>query len=238
MEGLGEGRGRERISSRLHTQLRAWRGAQSPNLEIMTWAKIKSWMLNDWATQVPRIYGFRRSLWLLQGDCILRRKEWRLRGHLGSCTRLDDGGAQAKRGGGLMDLEHVGEPCWRNCWRAVSWVRHREDPDDFPQLLKEKTFSLFPPLPFFLSILPYTLAMSLPGPTLQLLLFCWCAARFSVSSRPASCCCLGLGWGEGAWDPKGREGEGGRNPLSQSPFLAQLFDVILNVLGLPFLPLI
>ena len=42
----GRDRGRERIPNRLHAQCRAGRGAPSHNLEIMTWAKIKSQMLN------------------------------------------------------------------------------------------------------------------------------------------------------------------------------------------------
>jgi len=44
--GRGRGRRRERILSRLHVQHRAWRGARSHDPEIMTWAKIKSQMLN------------------------------------------------------------------------------------------------------------------------------------------------------------------------------------------------
>lgn len=40
-----ERRGRERISSRLHTKCRAGYGVWSYDPEIMTWAQIKSWML-------------------------------------------------------------------------------------------------------------------------------------------------------------------------------------------------
>ena len=36
----------ERISSRLPTECGAWHGAWSHDPEIMTWAEIKSWMLN------------------------------------------------------------------------------------------------------------------------------------------------------------------------------------------------
>ena len=39
-------RQRQRIRSRLHTQHRAWCRAQSHDPGIMTWVKIKSWMLN------------------------------------------------------------------------------------------------------------------------------------------------------------------------------------------------
>ena len=48
-EGLmwGEGRGKERILRRLHTQNRAWCRARFHNPEIMTWAEIKSWTLNQ-----------------------------------------------------------------------------------------------------------------------------------------------------------------------------------------------
>ena len=46
VRGRGRGRGRGRISSRLHAQCRAQYRAQSHNSEIMTWAKIKSQMLN------------------------------------------------------------------------------------------------------------------------------------------------------------------------------------------------
>ena len=45
-EGRGRERGRERIPSRLHTQCRAQCRTQSHHAEIMTWAKIKSQILN------------------------------------------------------------------------------------------------------------------------------------------------------------------------------------------------
>lgn len=90
------------------------------------------------------------------------------------------------------------------CWRALleDLLESRvvgeayRGPDDFPQLLKEKTLSLFSPLPFIFPILPDTLAVSLTRSNPQILLFAGAQARFSVSSRPAFCCCLGLGLGE------------------------------------------
>ena len=43
----GRERGRERTSSRLLTECRAWHGAGSQDPEIMTWAKSRSQMLNS-----------------------------------------------------------------------------------------------------------------------------------------------------------------------------------------------
>ena len=44
--GRSRRRGRERLPSRLHAQRRAWHGARSHNPETITWAEIKSRMLN------------------------------------------------------------------------------------------------------------------------------------------------------------------------------------------------
>ena len=47
--------GRERTLSRLHAQCRAWHRSQSHNPEIMIWAEIKSWKLNQLShPSVPR----------------------------------------------------------------------------------------------------------------------------------------------------------------------------------------
>ena len=48
----------ERILSRLHTQHEAWHRAWSNDCEITTWAKIKSWRLDHWATQALCYYYF------------------------------------------------------------------------------------------------------------------------------------------------------------------------------------
>lgn len=45
-EGERGSEGGESILSRLHTQWKAQRGVWSHDLEIMTWAEIKSWTLN------------------------------------------------------------------------------------------------------------------------------------------------------------------------------------------------
>ena len=45
-ESVSRGRGRERISSKLHAQLGAWCRARSHDHETMTWAKIKGQKLN------------------------------------------------------------------------------------------------------------------------------------------------------------------------------------------------
>ena len=53
------GGGEKIILSRLHTQHRAQCGAQSPNLEIMTWAKSKSQTFNQLRhPSTPRKYNF------------------------------------------------------------------------------------------------------------------------------------------------------------------------------------
>ena len=54
----GEGRRRERILSRLHTQSRAWCGAWSHDPEIMIWTKIQSWMLNQLSHPGPPVLVF------------------------------------------------------------------------------------------------------------------------------------------------------------------------------------
>ena len=52
-KGRDRGRGRQRILSRLHAQCRVSRQVWSHNHEITTCAEIKSWTLNNWATQMP-----------------------------------------------------------------------------------------------------------------------------------------------------------------------------------------
>ena len=58
--GVGGGKGRKRISSKLHSEHRAWWGESSSvsQPEIMTWAEIKSWVLNLLMSHPDVLYYF------------------------------------------------------------------------------------------------------------------------------------------------------------------------------------
>lgn len=59
MRGRSRGRGREKISSRFPTERRACLRTQSHHPEIMTWAKVKSWRLNQLShTDAPTMLFF------------------------------------------------------------------------------------------------------------------------------------------------------------------------------------
>ena len=72
------GRNRERILSRLHAQHRAWCRAWSHDPDVMTWAEIKSWTLN----QLSHPSAPKRKTILLQtfglNTCLLVYLHWRI----------------------------------------------------------------------------------------------------------------------------------------------------------------